>query len=140
MSESEAATNGVDHVGLAVHSLEKSTAFFVEALGWRVVGGNPDYPSAYVSDGAAVVTIWQVADPEKATPFDRRHNVGLHHLAFKITSSDALDALFDRIKGWPGLEIEFAPEFSGQGPKRHFMVYEPGGNRIEFSWDPRRKD
>jgi hypothetical protein len=33
--------------------------------------------------------------------------------------------------------VEFAPEFSGKGPKVHFMIREPGGNRLEFSWDPR---
>jgi hypothetical protein len=33
--------------------------------------------------------------------------------------------------------LEFAPEPYGGGPKFHLMIRVPGGNRIEFSWDPR---
>lgn len=131
-------TRGIDHVGLTVSSLDKSVDFFVNALGWRVVGGNPDYPAVYVGDGHLVVTLWQVGDTKNYAAFDRQQNVGLHHLALAIPSSDELDALFDKIQNWGDLHVEFSPEYSGIGPKRHFMVLEPGGNRLEFSWDPRR--
>lgn len=134
---SNALTSGVSHVGLTVRSLAESVDFFVNGLGWAEKGGKPDYPSAYVSDGALTVTLWQAADPAAATPFDRKANIGLHHLALKVSSAEALDAAFARVARWPGVEVEFAPEFSGGGPKRHCMFYEPGGNRIELSWDPR---
>lgn len=80
-----------------------------------------------------VVTLWQVEDSEKCVPFDRRRNVGLHHLALKVVDRDALDALHARVAAWPDTVIEFAPERSGKGPKAHFMVREPGGTRIEFA-------
>jgi hypothetical protein len=32
--------------------------------------------------------------------------------------------------------VEFAPENLGEGPKRDTMVYEPGGIRLEFDFDP----
>jgi catechol 2,3-dioxygenase-like lactoylglutathione lyase family enzyme len=133
----ECLTRGVDHVGLSVRDLEASRAFFVECLGWKVVGGKPAYPSAYVSDGACVVTLWQVADPATSVAFDRKKNVGLHHLALKVPSRAALDELHARVAAWPGVSLEFAPEPSGAGPKFHMMFLEPGGNRIELSWDPR---
>jgi hypothetical protein len=34
------------------------------------------------------------------------------------------------------MTVEFAPENLGEGPKRHTMVYEPGGIRLEFDFDP----
>jgi len=37
-----------------------------------------------VSDGEDVVTLWQVEARGKAIPFDRRANVGLHHLALAV--------------------------------------------------------
>ena len=49
----------------------------------------------------------------------------------------ALLAVFEKIRDWPGVEVEFGPEMSGKGPKEHFMIKEPGGTRLEFSYDPR---
>ncbi|WP_214646777.1 VOC family protein [Ruegeria lacuscaerulensis] len=127
---------GIDHLGLTVSDLEATKAFFVEALGWDVVGGRPEYPSAFISNGSAVLTLWQQKG-EDQHGFDRHANVGLHHVAFKIPSRESLDVVFAAVKDWPGVQVEFAPEPSGAGPKIHFMIQEPGGNRIEFAYDPR---
>lgn len=130
-------TQGIGHVGLTVSSLARSLDFFISALHFAQISENPDYPAAYVSDGIATVTLWQTSDVNSFIGFDRHRNIGLHHLALAVGSSEELDTLFEVIKNWEGVEVEFGPEFSGSGPKRHFMVVEPGGNRIEFSWDPR---
>jgi catechol 2,3-dioxygenase-like lactoylglutathione lyase family enzyme len=131
------ATCGVDHVGLSVRDLETTRRFFCDCLGWRVVGERPDYPAAFVSDGYQTLTLWQVEAPDRAVAFDRRANVGLHHLALAVADRAALDALHERVAGWPGVAVEFAPELVGKGPKLHFMMREPGGIRIEFAFDPR---
>src|SRR5258708_37024060 len=133
MQDSAPLTVGVDHVGLAVKDLGLARRFFCDCLGWRVVGENQSYPASFVSDGNGIVTLWQVEDPEKCVPFDRRRNIGLHHLALKVVDRKALDALHARVAAWPGTMIEFAPERSGKGPKVHFMVREPGGTRIELA-------
>jgi catechol 2,3-dioxygenase-like lactoylglutathione lyase family enzyme len=77
----ETSTCGVDHIGLSVRDLESTRKFFCDCLGWRIVGARADYPAVFVSDGHDIVTLWQVESPSKAIPFDRRANVGLHHLA-----------------------------------------------------------
>lgn len=65
MSTSNAPqTKGFDHVGLTVSSLGNSLFFFICALGFKEIGGKPDYPAAYVSDGAATLTLWQTCDPD----------------------------------------------------------------------------
>src|SRR6476620_2591131 len=133
MQDNTPLTIGVDHVGLAVKDLALARRFFCDCLGWRVVGENQSYPASFVSDGSGIVTLWQVEDPEKCVPFDRRRNIGLHHLALKVVDRSALEALHTRVAAWPGTVIEFAPERSGKGPKVHFMVREPGGTRIEFA-------
>lgn len=132
----EVLTQGVDHVGLTVSDLEASKDFFVDCLGWREVGGRLNYPSAFVSDGTTTLTLWQQVG-EEPTGFDRHNNVGLHHLALKVATELNLKKLFKAVKKWPGVTIEFAPEYSGKGPKVHTMIVEPGGNRLEFSFDPR---
>ena len=131
-----AKTLGIDHLGLTVRDLDTTVAFFTDCLGWTVVGGKPDYPSQYVTDGTSVLTLWQV-QTENPVAFDRKTNLGLHHVSFKIATEEKLNALYETVEDWPGIVVECSPEFSGSGPKVHFFVAEPGGLRLEFAYDPR---
>jgi len=130
--ESIVMTKGINHLGLAVKNLDKTAAFFIEILGWETAGGRPDYPAIFVTDGDAFVTLWQVENPEKAIEFNRRQNVGLHHLAFTVDSLDKLHALHEKFLKADAVTIEFAPELLGKGPTTHMMIREPSGNRLEF--------
>lgn len=130
-----ALTCGIDHLGLAVRDLASTRQFFEHCLGWTVVGEKPDYPAAFVSDGHVTLTLWQVTERDAPVAFDRKRNVGLHHLALRVASEDALHAVFERVSAWPGVQVEFAPEPLGKGTKRHAMIHEPGGIRIEFDYD-----
>ena len=130
-------TSGIDHVGLAVRNLDATRDFFVQCLGWKIAGERPEYPAVFVSDEKLLVTLWQVKDDPAPIAFDRRKNIGLHHLALRAADEAALATILDRVSAWPGVTVEFAPEQLGAGPKRHMMIYEPGGIRIEFDFDPR---
>jgi len=55
-----------------------------------------------------------------------------------MPNREALDGLYARVASWPGVVMEFPPQPSGAGPKVHMMLREPGGNRVEFAWDPRK--
>ena len=140
VDELKAGTCGVDHVGLSIRDLVSTRKFFCDCLGWRVVGERADYPAEFVSDGHGIVTLWQVESPSAAVSFDRRANVGLHHLALAVVDRIGLDTLYKRVSSWPGVVVEFGPELSGAGPKIHFIVREPSGVRIEFAFDPRLED
>jgi hypothetical protein len=61
----------------------------------------------------------------------------LHHLAVAVVDRAGLDALYQRVSSWPGIIVEFSPQPSDASPKIHFMVREPSGVRIEFTFDPR---
>ncbi len=130
--KTEIVTKGVNHLGLAVRDLKKTAAFFTETLGWKEAGGRPDYPAIFVTDGSLFLTLWQVEDPATATAFDRRKNVGLHHLAITVNTLEDLDDLHAKFQKLDGVEIEFAPEFLGNGPTTHMMIREPSGVRLEF--------
>lgn len=127
-------TEGAHHIGLAVRDVAEARDFFVEALGFAVAAERPDYPAIFVSDGTTLLTLWQVADPASATPFDRRANIGLHHLALRVADLGALRAVFARVQGHPGVVIEFDPEPIREGATtHHFICAMPGGIRIEFA-------
>lgn len=129
-----ACTQGAHHIGLAVRDVAEARDFFVEALGFHVAAERPDYPAIFVTDGTTLLTLWQVADPAGATAFDRRANIGLHHLALRVADLDALRTVFARIQNHPGTVIEFDPEPIREGATtHHFICAMPGGIRIEFA-------
>ena len=126
-------TCGIHHVGLTVSKLEESAAFFTGLLGWQEVKRNPDYPAIFVSDGHVMLTLW-AAQIDEPVAFDRKLNVGLHHLALQVDSDASLNAVFDSMTR-AQVHIEFAPEFVREGPAKHMMCDDPSGIRIEFFWD-----
>ena len=125
-----AITSGVDHVGLSVRDLPTTRTFFTDVLGFDEVGGDPDYPASFVSDGTVMITLWQTEEDPFA--FDRMANVGLHHLALRIETLKQLQQLFQTLEQTPDVLIESPPIPLGSGKGTHFMSIEPGGIRIEF--------
>lgn len=136
VAKPEILTSGLNHIGLTVSDLRKTVAFFTDVLGWRVAGGYPDYPSVFVTDGQIFVTLWRATNPAQAVAFDRKNNVGLHHLALSVKSLDALHEMHQRLVAAEGVVVEFGPQLNGDGPTTHMMIYEPSGNRIEFAYSP----
>ncbi|MDI1296362.1 MAG: VOC family protein [bacterium] len=127
-------THGVHHIGLTVPDLDKARGFFCGLLGFEEVGGVPDYPSIFVSDGAILLTLWRTADPMTARAFDRRANIGLHHLSLAVANNAALDAAWEKVSAHPEVVVDFPPGPIRPGsPTRHFLVFIPGGIRIEFA-------
>lgn len=127
-------TNGIAHLGLSVKNLDKTIAFFTSVLEWEEVGRDDTYPRSAVTDGNLYLTLWQVDHTKPVTEFDRRQNIGLHHLAIAVPSEDALNDLAAKIKNHPGCKIEFMPEFLRDDPNKHMMFNEPGGIRLELYW------
>ena len=134
----EYSVGGINHFGLTVSDLDASTHFFTEVLGFELLGEDEEYPSTAVANDEILVTLWRAEEPASAVAFDRKNNIGLHHLAFNIDSFSALEELHAVLSGVPGVTIEFAPEPLSGGPTRHMMIREPSGNRLEFIHTPPR--
>jgi catechol 2,3-dioxygenase-like lactoylglutathione lyase family enzyme len=125
-------TKGSHHIGLTVSKLEESAAFFTSLLGWSEVRRNEEYPTIFVSDGKIMVTLWSTKE-NPSVQFNRKSNVGLHHVAFLIETESDLNNLHEKLAS-NGVKIEFPPELLRQGPAKHMMCYEPSGIRVEFIW------
>lgn len=132
MNGNIARTRGAHHVGLTVPDLGAARTFFLEALGFTPAGEMPDYPAAFVSDGSLMITLWQAKDPATAVPFDRRANIGLHHLALRVGDSAALSSLHRELAVREDTSIEFQPEDLGDSGLQHMMIRIPGNIRLEL--------
>ncbi len=131
-TESQAFTQGVHHVGLTVHDALESSNFFIDTLGFKKVGEKPDYPAIFVSDGTIMLTLWQAIDSDSAKSFDRKNNIGLHHLALHLKDDVAIEDIHKRLLDTPNVSIEFPPEQLGNGTTKHMMCITPGGIRLEL--------
>lgn len=127
-------TCGINHLGLTVLDLDTTTRFFTDCLGWSELARDETYPRTTVSDGTARFTLWQADRALDTVEFDRRQNIGLHHVALEVESEEQLNALGNKVSTWPGVVVEFMPEPLGGGPRKHMMFAEPGGLRIELNW------
>ncbi|MEJ8566314.1 VOC family protein [Elongatibacter sediminis] len=132
MNPTHPRTQGAHHIGLTVPDLGAARRFFAEALGFDTVGEVPDYPAAFLSDGEIMITLWQAENPDQATPFDRRANIGLHHLALRAGDAAALARLHDALAVRDDASVEFAPEALGDTGLQHMMVRIPGNIRLEL--------
>ena len=127
-----AITQGSHHIGLTVPDITATRNFFVDVLGFEQVGEVPDYPAIFVADGTIMLTLWQAVDPAKATTFDRKNNIGLHHFALKVDSLETLKSVYQTLLNTADVEIEFAPEPLEGLSAHHMMFYIPGGIRLEL--------
>ena len=70
-----AETAGLNHLGLSVHDLDQTTAFFTTVLGWQEIARDDSYPRNSITDGRLRLTLWQVNRDMQVTGFDRRTNI-----------------------------------------------------------------
>lgn len=123
---------GVHHLGLAVSDMKGSCLFFCDLLGWSQVRKIDTYPAVFVSNGVVMFTLWQTyAD---SSPFDRKRQVGLHHVALQMDTKEELVELNKTLLASELVDVEFSPEPLRDGPAQHMMCIEPSGIRVEFIW------
>lgn len=120
------------HVGLNVTDLERSLAFYRDALGFGLLGEGKEDGRRFAflgRDGDLVLTLWQQADD----PYAPRA-AGLHHLAFSAGAIEEVRAYEERLRG---LGVDFA--YEGVVAHREgaasggIFFHDPDGTRLEIS-------
>ena len=129
--------NGVHHLDLVVTDLERSKRFYQELL--RPLG----WGEFAEIEGERGETIWYLEGPETwigvrakqsdahATPYDR-YAVGVHHVAFRADSRDAVDRAWEWVQE-QDVETESAPkEFPQYSPGYYAaFFFDPDGIKLE---------
>ncbi|MBT2539694.1 VOC family protein [Streptomyces sp. ISL-44] len=120
------------HVGLNVTDLDRSLAFYRDALGFQVLGEGKEEGRRFAflgQDGELVLTLWQQADGAFAPA-----SAGLHHLALSAGAIEEVRAHEERLRS---LGVEFAYEgvvAHGEGAASGgIFFHDPDGTRLEIS-------
>ncbi len=125
---------GVDHLDLVVSDLERSLTFYrglLEPLGYEgtsEIAGEQGERVVYLhGDGVVAVSLRAATTPGAHD----RYRIGLHHLAFRAPSRDAVD---DRLRwaGEQGVEIENDPKQYDYEPGYYAGFFrDPDGIKLE---------
>lgn len=120
------------HVGLNITDLDRSLAFYRDALGFRLLGEGKEEGRRYAflgQDGELVLTLWQQADDAFSPAV-----AGLHHLAFSAGTVEEVREYEARLRD---LGVEFAYEgvvAHGEGAASGgIFFHDPDGTRLEIS-------
>ncbi|WP_030760853.1 VOC family protein [Streptomyces sp. NRRL F-2664] len=120
------------HVGLNVTDIERSLAFYRDALDFEVLaeGKEEDRRFALLGrDGALALALWQQATGSFAPAA-----AGLHHLAFSAGGVEEVRGYEERLRG---LGVVFAYEgvvAHGEGAASGgIFFHDPDGTRLEIS-------
>jgi catechol-2,3-dioxygenase len=123
---------GIGHVLLRVADEEAAKRFYCDVLGFRVAEQDPEHGGVFMTlgDGFHAIDLTQHPVPQSAAQ-PERGQLGLVHIAFKVTSyaalRDAYTHLLDR-----GVEIQRALDHVCQ---RSVYFTDPDGNGLEIYYE-----
>jgi len=117
----------IDHTGLYVSDLERSTAFFRDTIGLRY-GGTGDDGQVFFHIGETMLALFTL--PEGVTL--EKHTLSLQHFAFAV---DDVDAAYAELKA-KGVPFDFPPTNlpdTGYLPHQRYTYFrDPDGAFIEL--------
>lgn len=117
------------HIVLSVRDCVRSRDFYTRALGMKVSSEKPERGQVFLTIGEEhhVLALFQRAseDPPAAD------QPGIHHLAFRLGSVEALQDAHDDLKA-AGIPIESVSE---DGITRSFYIRDPDNHRVEVFCD-----
>lgn len=125
----------IDHIALNVEDVDRSLAFYHEALGLDIErlaefrAGKCGFPSARVTPQTVIDLM-----PGRALVLDGRHP--LNHFALTLATSD-LNGLRERLVQHEVEIVEEAkPRWGAQGGQPSMKVHDPDGNIVELKAPP----
>jgi extradiol dioxygenase family protein len=125
----------IDHIALNVGDVDRSLAFYHEALG-LAVERLPEFRAGKVGFPSVRVTTQTVIDLMPRSAVVQGEQQPLNHFALTL-AHDELDALRERLVQHEVEIVEEArPRWGAQGNEPSMKVYDPDGNIVELKAPP----
>lgn len=122
----------IDHVKLYVKDLEKVADFYINKLGFRVVGPSPSVMKAkrYVMLRHGEIGIdLQVPEGAESLKSQREHGFGYTHIAFKVRDVEAVYEELTR----RGVEFFIKPRLNPDNGRTLAFFRDPEGNILHIT-------
>ncbi|MGB7604670.1 MAG: methylmalonyl-CoA epimerase [Lutisporaceae bacterium] len=115
--------NKVDHIGIAVSSLEESIKFYEEVLGLKLNGtevvDEQKVKVAFLPIGDTEVELLEATSPDSAiAKFIEKKGQGVQHIAFKV---DDIEAALDDMRAKGIKLIDEKPRYGAGGARIAFL-------------------
>jgi methylmalonyl-CoA/ethylmalonyl-CoA epimerase len=113
----------VEHIGIAVRSLDEAIPFFEKLLGLRCYGiedvSDQKVRTAFFQVGQTKIELLETTDPDGPIgKFIENRGEGIHHIAFAVPSASAA---LDQAKAAGVQLIDHAPRPGAEGLKIGFL-------------------
>ena len=120
----------LQHVNIYVRNAERSKEWYEDLLGLHTYEYRPGWAAFMSADAeqSHEVALMQVGDD---APLQRKGQVGLNHMAWRLESLDDLKEFYDRIKA-KGQPIE---HISDHGISLGIYLRDPDGNGVEVFYE-----
>lgn len=115
--------NGVDHIGIAVHSIEEALSFYTESLGCKWMGEevveSQQVKVAFLDAGNTKFELLEpTSDTSPIATFLKKRGEGIHHVALKVKD---IQSRIDDIKENGIQMIDSTPRKGAGGAHIAFM-------------------
>jgi methylmalonyl-CoA/ethylmalonyl-CoA epimerase len=126
----------IDHIGIAVSSIEESLKFWEMALGIKCTGieevAEQKVKTAFLPLGDTEVELLEATDPESpVAKFIEKKGEGIHHLAIRVEN---LEEALEKMKALGLKLIDEKPRYGAGGAKIAFVHPKTaGGVLLELS-------
>jgi len=125
---------GIDHIGIAVKSIEKALKLYIDAFGLELkdveIVEEQRVKTAIIPVGDAKIELLESIDPQGViTRYIEKNGEGLHHLAFKVGN---IDQTIDELMQKEIPMIDKRPRKGVEGSKIAFLHPKTSGVLIEI--------
>ncbi|AFK87170.1 MULTISPECIES: methylmalonyl-CoA epimerase [Thermoanaerobacterium] len=112
----------IDHIGIAVKSIEEASKFYEDVLGQKVAGietlSSENLKTAFVKIGDVEIELLEATSPDSpVAKFIEKKGEGIHHIAFKV---DDIEASLEKLKSKGIRLIDEIPKLGAEGSKIAF--------------------
>ncbi len=119
-------THGLTHLGLPVHNVDRSVAFYREVLGAVLVYRSERFAQVQTPGSHDAIVFEE--NPDRGGP-----GGGIVHFGFRLTSPDDIDAAVRSVQRAGG-EITSTGEFCPGEP--YVFFHDPDGYEVEIWYEP----
>ena len=127
----------IGHILISVRDLERSKAFYMNVLGFKLLEQDPEHGGVFLALGehGNTLDLFQSANPDAyprpKAALGERQGLGVKHTAFAVETEEELRQAYFALQD-AGVTIHQARDHQNQ---KSIYFYDPDDNLLEIVWE-----